>query len=59
MTSFNVISFKKTISEFQKDSVKFPTQQKPDPLFPSERSSEVSGRPLVSRRFYQSSVASI
>jgi hypothetical protein len=33
MTSFSVTSFKKAISEFQEDSVKFPTQQKSNPLF--------------------------
>jgi hypothetical protein len=59
MTSINVTSFRKVISEFQEDSVKFSTQQKSDPLFPSERSSEASGRPLVSRRLCQLSVASV
>jgi hypothetical protein len=49
MTSFSVTSIKKAISEFQKDSAKFPTQQKSDPLFPS-------GRPPVSIRFWQLSV---
>jgi hypothetical protein len=44
MTSFNVICLKKEIIEFQEDSAKFPTQQKSDPLFPSGRSSEASGR---------------
>jgi hypothetical protein len=51
MTSFSVTSFKKAISEFQEDSVKFPTQQKLDPLFSSRLSSEAFGRPPVSRRF--------
>jgi hypothetical protein len=51
MTSLSVTSIKKAISDFKKDSAKFPTQQKSDPLFPSGRSSEASGRPPVSRRF--------
>jgi hypothetical protein len=53
MTSFNIISFKKAISEFQEDSAQFPTQQKSNPLFPSGWACEASGRPSVLRRFYQ------
>jgi hypothetical protein len=51
MTNFSVTSFKKTISEFQEDSAKFPIQQKLDPLF-------LSGHPSMSRRFCQLSVHS-
>jgi hypothetical protein len=57
MMSFSVTSFKKAISEFQEDSVKFSTQQKSDPLFMSGRSSEAYRRPPVSRRFFQFNVA--
>jgi hypothetical protein len=56
MTSFSVTSFKKGILEFQKDSIKFPTQQKSNPLFPSGQSSEVFGCPPVPRRFWQLNV---
>jgi hypothetical protein len=47
MTSFSVKSFKKAISEFQKDFVQIPTQKKSDPLFPSGWPSEASGRSSV------------
>jgi hypothetical protein len=48
MTSFNVTSLKKVTSEFQEDSVQIPTQQKLNPLFPSEWPGKASGRSSVS-----------
>jgi hypothetical protein len=56
MTSFNVITFKNAISEFQEDSAKFSTQQKSDPLFPSGRPSEALDALLCREDFEQLSV---
>jgi hypothetical protein len=52
MTSFNVTSIKKAISEFQEDFAQLTTQQKSEPLFPSERTRDMSVRPSVLRRFW-------
>jgi hypothetical protein len=41
----------KYFSVFKNESVQVPSQKKADPLFPSGRPSDTSGRPLVSRRF--------
>jgi len=58
MTSFSITSFKKAVSEFQEDSTQFPTQQKSNPLFPSERACEASGQPSVLRRFCELNIHS-
>jgi hypothetical protein len=56
MTSFNVTSIKKAILEFSEDSAQFTTQQKLDPLFPSERTRDTSGHPSVFEKIFQLSM---
>jgi hypothetical protein len=44
---------RRQFQKFQEDSAMLTTQKKSNPLFPSGRPSHASGRPLVSRRFWQ------